>query len=230
MIAKPILISIEGDIGAGKSTLIKTLRDAHPEWHFIDEPVNTWLELKNERGENLLELFYKDQDKYAYTFQNCAILSRARNIQNAVHEWQATCVENPALAAHNVFVTERCLETDYHVFAKMMYDSGRMGVLEWTLYKMWYEFALTNSYALCGVIHVATPPDVCLARIGVRGRKEEEGISLDYLKSLEEYQNAWLYTENNKVPLLKFVNYGPMEEQTTVADIEQFIAKAVVAE
>lgn len=220
---QPLLISIEGDIGAGKSTLIKQLREAHPEWHFIDEPVNTWLEIKNELGENLLELFYKDQDTYAYTFQNCAVLSRARNIQNAVRQWQAECVEHPEAAAHNIFVTERCLQTDYNVFAKMMYDSGRMGVLEWTLYKMWYEFAQDNSYPLWGVIHVATPPDVCLSRIGTRGRKEEEGITLEYLQSLERYQNAWL--NNGTVLVLKYVNYGEVERQTRNEDVEKFIDK-----
>lgn len=218
---KPILISIEGDIGAGKSTLIKQLREAHPDWHFIDEPVSTWLELKNERGENLLELFYKDQNEYAYMFQNCAVLSRARNIQQAVREWKGACVENPALAAHNVFVTERCLETDYHVFAQMMYDSGRMGVLEWTLYKMWYEFALQNSYPLRGVIHVATPPEVCKERIGIRGRKEEEGISMDYLKSLEVYQKEWLYTDKNTVPMLEYNNWST--ERTRVDAVEHFV-------
>lgn len=77
---KPILISIEGDIGAGKSTLIQYLKERNPTWNFIDEPVGTWTSLKTDEGENLLELFYKDQKRYSYTFQNCALLSRAMNI------------------------------------------------------------------------------------------------------------------------------------------------------
>lgn len=64
----PILLSIEGNIGAGKSTLLRALRAAHPEWTFIDEPLDTWTALKNETG-NLLECFYGDQDRWAYTFQ-----------------------------------------------------------------------------------------------------------------------------------------------------------------
>ncbi len=223
--AKPILITIEGDIGAGKSTLIDFLKREHPEWHFVDEPVGVWQGLKNEGGENLLELFYKDTTKYAYTFQNCAILSRARNIQNAVRSWQAACIEDPSLAAHNVFVTERCLDTDYNVFAKMMYDTGKMGLLEWDLYKMWYEFAKDNSYPLKGIIHVCTPPEVCDERIHIRGRKGEENIPLEYLQSLERYQNEWLYGEaRSAVPLMKYINYGADTSQSRVADVEGFVA------
>ncbi len=223
--AKPILVTIEGDIGAGKSTLIDYLKREHPEWHFVDEPVGVWQGLKNESGENLLELFYKDTTKYAYTFQNCAILSRARNIQNAVRSWQADCAADPSLAANNVFITERCLDTDYNVFAKMMYDTGKMGLLEWDLYKMWYEFAKDNSYPLKGIIHVCTPPEVCDERIHIRGRKGEENIPLEYLQSLERYQNEWLYGEaRSAVPLMKYINYGADTSQSRVTDVESFIA------
>jgi deoxyadenosine/deoxycytidine kinase len=223
--SSPILVTIEGDIGAGKSTLIDCLKRNHPEWHFIDEPVSVWQGLKNEGGENLLELFYKDTTKYAYTFQNCAILSRARNIQNAVYSWKAACLKNPSLAAHNVFITERCLDTDYNVFAKMMYDTGKMGLLEWDLYKMWYEFAKDNSYPLKGIIHVSTPPEVCDERIHIRGRKGEEHIPIEYLQSLERYQNEWLYGSECNVPLMKYINYGEASSQSRVADVEGFVAR-----
>ncbi len=224
MSPKPILISIEGDIGAGKSTLIDALKHAHPDWHFIDEPVGTWQSLKNEAGQNLLELFYEDQIKYAYTFQNCAILSRAQNIQRAIQSWQHECTVYPELESQNIFVTERCLETDYYVFAKMMYESGKMGILEWDLYQMWYRFVKETSTPLSGIIYVSTPPRVCSQRIVTRGRSGEEHIPMSYLESLETYQKNWLYNSGDKTPLLDYVNYGPSDEHNTITDVEQFIA------
>lgn len=221
MSSDPILVSIEGDIGAGKSTLINALKERHPDWNFIDEPVGTWQGLKNEEGENLLELFYKDQNKYAYTFQNCAILSRAQNIQFAVKRWKALCELNPEEKQNNIFITERCLETDYFVFAKMMYDTGKMGLLEWDLYKMWYNFAKENSYPLKGLVYVSTPPEICAERILQRGRKGEENIPLDYLRDLEKYQKDWLYTSHNSLPILNYRNYG--EHVSTIEDIEDYI-------
>lgn len=47
---RPILISIEGNIGAGKSTLIESLKLQHPTWNFVDEPVGLWSSLKNDAG------------------------------------------------------------------------------------------------------------------------------------------------------------------------------------
>lgn len=229
-IPKPFLISVEGDIGAGKSTLIESLKKSHPNWHFIDEPVGTWLALKNNTGENLLELFYKDQARYSYTFQNCAILSRAINIQRCIESWQKECQMNPEAALNNVFVTERCLETDYYVFAKMLYDDGKMDNLEWDLYKMWYNYVKTLSYPLDLIVHVRTPPQVCANRILSRGRKGEEHIPLEYLMNLEKYQNTWLYGDEIQTPVMSYINYESPEKNHTPEDvykkIQTYIADA----
>jgi deoxyadenosine/deoxycytidine kinase len=218
---KPILISIEGDIGAGKSTLIQYLKERNPTWNFIDEPVGTWTSLKTDEGENLLELFYKDQKRYSYTFQNCALLSRAMNIQNTIETWQKNCMVNPALAAHNVFITERCLETDYFVFAKMLRDDGKMNKMEWDLYQMWYTYVKGLSTPPTGIIYVATPPEICAERIMGRGRKGEEEIPLSYLTNLDLYQKEWLYNSERNLPLMKYINYGV--GQTPTHTVEGFI-------
>ena len=75
----PVLISIEGNIGSGKSTLLKKLRERHANWNFIDEPVESWMSLRHSNGKSLLELFYEDKHRWAYTFQNTAILTRIIN-------------------------------------------------------------------------------------------------------------------------------------------------------
>jgi deoxyadenosine/deoxycytidine kinase len=218
---KPILISIEGDIGAGKSTLIQYLKERNPTWNFIDEPVGTWTSLKTDEGENLLELFYKDQKRYSYTFQNCALLSRAMNIQHTIEEWQKNCLLNPELCANNVFITERCLETDYFVFAKMLRDDGKMNRMEWDLYQMWYTYVKGLSTPPTGIIYVATPPEICAERINVRGRKGEEEIPIEYLKNLDTYQKGWLYNPELNLPLMKYINYG--NGQTPTHNVEGFV-------
>jgi deoxycitidine kinase/deoxyguanosine kinase len=220
MTVKPILISIEGDIGAGKSTLIDKLKSEHPEWHFIDEPVTTWTNLKTNDGENLLELFYKDKPRYSYTFQNCALLSRALNIKKCIDDWMALCELNPEEAQNNVFITERCIETDFFVFAQMLFDDGFMNLLEWDLYKMWYTYIKAQSYPLTGIIYVSTPPEVCLERIHIRARKGEDLIPIEYLHKLDSYQKRWLNSETD-IKIIEYKNYG--DNQTTKEDIIQFI-------
>jgi deoxyadenosine/deoxycytidine kinase len=83
----PIIISIDGNIGAGKTTFLNELKTTHPEWHFIDEPVDSWMKFKNEHGESLLEVFYKDRKRWSYTFQNCAFLTRIRAITKAIEDF-----------------------------------------------------------------------------------------------------------------------------------------------
>ena len=58
---QPLLVSIEGNIGSGKSTLMNQLRGGRAEWIFIEEPVSLWSSLRNEDGNSLLQLFYKDR-------------------------------------------------------------------------------------------------------------------------------------------------------------------------
>ena len=130
---KPIIISIEGGIGSGKTTLLKELREKYPRLNFIDEPLDTWTSLKNEAGENLLHVFYKDIPRWAYTFQNCAILSRAQNIRRSVESWIARCATDPSAIENNIFITERCLETDKNVFAQMLRDDGKLDGIEWDI-------------------------------------------------------------------------------------------------
>jgi deoxyadenosine/deoxycytidine kinase len=196
----PLLLSIEGNIGAGKSYLLNLLRSKYSGvWTFIDEPLDIWTSLKNEEGQSLLEVFYQDQKRWSYTFQNCAILSRHQLIEHAVQSKQASAAlakgnDDDDEVEYHVFITERCLQTDYEVFTKMLYDDQKLDSLEYQLYKRWYDF-LTSSPTttpLSGLIYVDTNPDQCAQRITQRGRHGEGSIPIDYLRSLDRYQRNWV--------------------------------------
>lgn len=220
MAFKPRIISIEGDIGSGKSTLLRELHDKYPNYHFIDEPLTTWTSLKNDEGESLLHVFYKDIRRYAYTFQNCAILSRAQNIRRAVAEWQKECEADPSKAANNVFITERCLETDKNVFAQMLRDDRKMDLLEWDLYNRWYEM-LDGVAPIDGLVYVDTSPEVCLERIKRRARDGEQEIPLDYLRQLDLYHKRWI--SGTEQPVLRFNNSDDGKPMSSAADVAAFI-------
>jgi deoxyadenosine/deoxycytidine kinase len=204
---QPILISIEGNIGAGKSTLLQALRESHPEWTFIDEPVDFWTTLMSDKGESLFELYYHNQHRWAYTFQNCAVLSRYQLIENTIS------THRPLKPGKHVYITERCLETDYHVFAKKLHADGKLDSLEYDLYERWFAHLHTRSTPLSGVILVDTDADTCADRIKGRNRDGEEGIPLDYLRELHSYQDRWLNSIN-----------APCQRTCSVEDIEQFVS------
>ena len=55
-----MLISIEGNIGTGKTTLINMLKQKFGKKNtviFVDEPLQQWLNLKDSDGENILGKF-----------------------------------------------------------------------------------------------------------------------------------------------------------------------------
>ena len=103
-----MLISIEGNIGTGKTTLmryIKKLYNDNCKVVFIEEPVDLWLQLKSSDGENILEKFYKDKTRWSYSFQMHAFITRAQEIMKQDQ--------------NKVIIIERSVLTDRNVFAKL---------------------------------------------------------------------------------------------------------------
>ena len=199
----PIIISLDGNIGGGKSTMLQHMRNTFPEWNFIDEPVDSWMTLKDENGKNLLELFYQDKTRWSYTLQNCAFITRHKKVKDAVEDWKKRCLTDPTQAKNNVFITERSVATDRYVFAEMLRDAGDLNPLEWELYLSWYNvFAELNP--INAVIEVTTPFGICKDRIAIRGRQGEENIPMTYLEALEQQHRKWL--DNTSLPLLKITS------------------------
>ena len=92
--ATPIIITLDGNIGAGKSTLLDAIATKLSYVTVVPEPVGDWLNLKNEAGESLLSLFYKDTERWCYTFQNCALLTRLIDTERIVKEWRKKHIES----------------------------------------------------------------------------------------------------------------------------------------
>ena len=66
------IIYIEGNIGSGKSTLVSNLKkhyEGRSDILFLQEPVHLWENIKDEDGNNMIEKFYSNQEKYSFAFQ-----------------------------------------------------------------------------------------------------------------------------------------------------------------
>lgn len=190
---QPVLISIEGNIGAGKTSLLERLGNKHPEWIFISEPVDTWSSIVNDEGKSILQVFYEDRKRWSYTFQNCALLTRYQCIESAIERAKVANRTGKV-----VFLTERCLDTDYHVFTKMLMSEGSIDKLEHNLYERLLSQLRTTATPLSAIVHVNTIPTVCAERIKKRSRIGEGNIPLTYLESLNKYQREWI--ESSTVP------------------------------
>jgi len=192
------IVSIEGNIGAGKSTILDYLRTLYggnnSKVCFVDEPVDMWKEIRDEEGD-VLSKFYADPSKYAFAFQVMAFATRVQKLKAAMRE-------NPDA---RVFVCERSLEADYNIFAKMLSDDGKIESIEYQIYQQFYE-AYTSDFMHAGIIYVEVPPETCEDRIKMRGRPGEEHIELSYLQRCHNYHSDWLDADTRDRNMLRIDN------------------------
>jgi deoxyguanosine kinase len=171
------IISIEGNIGSGKSTLLEKLRLRLENVNvlFLQEPVDIWETIRDSSGQTMLQKFYADQTKYAFSFQIMAYISRLSLLKKAIRE-------NPGA----IIITERSLHTDKMVFAKMLFDSGLIEDVNYQIYLKWFD-EFTVECPLNKIIYVKAEPEVCFNRIKKRSRQGESNIPLKYLQDCHKY-------------------------------------------
>jgi deoxyadenosine/deoxycytidine kinase len=207
---EPVLVSLEGNIGAGKSTLLKELQLLRPDWRFVPEPVDAWLSFKSETGESLLEAFYRCPNRWAYTFQNCALLTRCLAIEAAVGAARASGV-----SGRQLFITERSLDSDRHVFTKALEGNGSLDAMERDMQAQCFEAVRAVSTPLSAIVYLATGPSVCAQQIVARGREGEGSIGLPYLQNLGRLHQAWIKGTKAPDAVLEVQDSGDVDATLT---------------
>lgn len=194
------IISIEGNIGSGKSTLLENLKKYFSKNEFViflNEPVDEWVKIQDEHGTTILEKFYGDQEKYAFPFQMMAYVSRLKILRETLKEMNKK-FQNKQF----VIITERSLFTDKMVFAKMLYDTGKIEYINYQIYLSWFD-TFSEEFHVDKVVYVKTSPEICFQRIGKRSREGESNIPLDYLVSCSTYHDEMLDADLNSLPFCK---------------------------
>jgi deoxyadenosine/deoxycytidine kinase len=191
------IVSIEGNIGSGKSTLLERLREEFKDnkyVSFLREPVDEWEKIKDKDGNTMLQKFYANQTEYSFAFQMMAYISRLTIIRENVRDIMKAIKkekEEGNVPKKYIIITERSLYTDKYVFAKMLFDQGKIEDVKYQIYLNWFdEFA--KDFPVNDVIYVSTDPTKCYERIHKRARVGEEVIPLAYLESCHKYHNEFL--------------------------------------
>lgn len=175
------IISVEGGIGVGKSTLMNELKKQKQNFCYIDEPVAQW------EATGLLQAMYNDSINKG-CFQIAAMTTRFAPLLKAIQD------------GHEIIVTERCVWSDHEVFTK---ENLKEGSNELKAYEMAYIalLSLLPPYALY-VVYLHADVDVLLKRVKHRGRPAEQMRSLEeektmraYLDRLQARHDAFFYSE-----------------------------------
>jgi deoxyadenosine/deoxycytidine kinase len=181
---RPRICAIEGNIGAGKTTIYENLKqhfdNSSKRVVFMPEPVDIWETIRDASGKTILEKFYADP-KYAFPFQIMAYSTRLAMLRKIIRE-------NPDC---ELILCERSLEADHNIFAKMLFESGKIEDVEYQIYELLFHDTAAE-FQLNGAVYIDSSPEVCFQRIAKRARAGESVIPLDYLTNCSKYYNRWL--------------------------------------
>ena len=177
-----VLISIEGGIGSGKSTVFRKLRQLlnHKTGIvFVEEPVEEWTQ------NGFLKSMYDGKMSKA-AFQQMALMSLVGDLQKAL-------ASSPA-----VIISERSPFSNYHVFAKANIAGDEFNMYEFSWKKLLAGLPrdLNIRYIL-----LDAPITTLKYRIAQRARMGEGNITTQYHENIKLLHDAWLLNMQNKITI-----------------------------
>ena len=191
-------IRLEGIIAAGKSTLLKHLKEQYKkenyEIDFIPEPVTEWSDFF---GHDLLAAYYNGQ------------------ISHAVFQLHILCgltFLHQKRPSRKLRVVERSVSAGRYVFLELLKEENSITQCEYLIIKNIYQEIMNSCLGKnlkCDLtIYMRTDPRIAFDRMMRRGRKAEQNVTLTYLEKLQQKYDAWLihkvYPESQ--PKVKIVN------------------------
>lgn len=187
-------IVVDGNIGCGKTTVIKRLNDDIRIPIFL-EPLHKW--------NDLLTRFYENPSKWAFPFN--------LEVMTSFHEWK-----------NNMFpaIYERSPLSCRKVFTQLNYETGHMHQLELMVFDKIYKELCWNPDAL---IYIRTDPDICASRMRERARECEKDVPLEYIQKVhEKYEDmiASVHPSNMKV----FVVNGNRDKNEVYEEVKSIVS------
>jgi len=174
------MIVLAGNVGAGKSTFTEML----------SKELNFSPYYESVSDNPFLKDFYVDQKRWSYHLQTYFLFHRFKNIKKIL--------ENSDNA-----VLDRSIYEDAEIFAKNLFNSGKMSESEYFSYRQIFYTMLDFIKKPDLLIYIETNIDTVMERIKKRGRDMEIQTPRNYWKSLDDLYSQWIenydYSEVYKI-------------------------------
>ena len=170
--SRPRVVAVAGNMGAGKSSLVRWLETQLDMVPFF-EP--------NEENPYLAD-FYGDMPRWAFHSQMFFLVRRSE-----IHK----DVDARAANAHRHVVQDRTIYEDAEIFAEHLHQKGYIDDRDWGMYRELYDTLRREIRPPDLMIYLRCPVRVLQRRIRGRGRSFEQSVPKAYLESLHTLYEAW---------------------------------------
>lgn len=165
-------IAIEGNIGAGKTTLSSK----------ISEDFNAKLVLERFADNPFLPKFYEDQSRYAFPLEMSFLADRYQQLSDD-------------LAQFDLF--KDFIVADYHIFKSLIFAKVTLAEDEFRLYKTMFDIIHKEMPKPDLYVYLYQNTDQLLENIKKRGRSYEMQIPAEYLEKINQGYLDFIKTQNN---------------------------------
>jgi len=171
-------IVIEGNIGAGKTTLAT----------MISEEFNARLVLERFAENPFLPRFYEDPSRFAFPVELSFLAERYRQLKDEI-------VEQDLFKSFTV--------ADYYFMKSLIFASSTLERDEFNLYRQIFHIIYSSLPKPDLYVYLHVSPERLLENIALRGREYEKTITASYLADIQEnYFNFFKQNAENRYLIL----------------------------
>ena len=165
-------IAIEGNIGAGKTSLS----------HMLSDDFNAKMVLERFADNPFLPKFYEDKDRFAFPLEMSFLADRYQQLSDD-------------LAQFDLF--KNFIVSDYYIFKSLIFAQITLHSDEFLLYRRMFDIMYKEITKPDVYVYLYQNTDRLLENIQKRGREYEKNIAPDYLNKIHDGYVNFIKTEEN---------------------------------
>jgi deoxyadenosine/deoxycytidine kinase len=152
---------IEGNIGAGKTSLSKLIAEKRKAKLFLEQ-----------YAENpFLPKFYENPERYSFPLELSFLADRYNQLKSSVSSFD---------------LFNELIVSDYFFMKSLIFSAHTLQEDEYKLYRQIFNIIYSSLPKPDLYIYLHKTTDLLLKNISIRGREYEKNISAEYLKGIEE--------------------------------------------
>ena len=170
-------IAIEGNIGAGKTTLSS----------MISEDFNAKLILEGFADNPFLPKFYEDQARYAFPLEMSFLAERYQQYTESTSQLD---------------LFKNFMVSDYDIYKSLIFAQITLGKEEYALYRKLFGFMYKDAKVPDAYIYLYQNTERLLDNIAKRGRDYEKTIDAEYLEKINQGYLDFIKTHHQNQQLI----------------------------